>query len=259
MRFSEHDRHFFETFGFLVVPGAVRDEMGWIEPEFEQVFSDQNIVHDGQTRTMVLGFIARRERLCRLLELPIIEELLVSLLGPDATYIGSDGNYYTGDTQWHSDGRHTVGTFVKMAFYLDPVDGGSGALRVIPGSHRLTDPEWDARQAASSQELWDIAGDRVPASVLQSEPGDLVVFNHNLMHSSWGGSEMRRMFTINLCKHCPSRAEFDELAEYISKRAESWKDDSNLDLLRSRPAGARRLGQALEVRNMLWPELATAR
>jgi hypothetical protein len=259
MRFSEHDRRFFETFGFLSVPAAVREELEWIEPEFAQVFSDQHIVHDGQTRTMVLGFIARRERLCRLLELPIIDELLACLLGPDANYIGSDGNYYTGDTQWHSDGQHAVGTFVKIAFYLDPVGRESGALRVIPGSHRLTDPEWDARQAASSQELWGISGDQVPASVLQSEPGDLVVFNHNLMHSSWGGGAMRRMFTINLCNHCTSQVEFDELGEYLSKRAAGWKDDSSLDLLRSIPTGARRLEQVLDVRNMLWPELATAR
>jgi Phytanoyl-CoA dioxygenase (PhyH) len=254
MSFGEHDRRFFETFGFLQVPGALHDEIEWINGEFDQVFIDQNVVHDGTARTMVLGFIARRERLFGILELPIIEELLACLLGLDASYIGSDGNYYTGDTQWHADGAHAVGTFIKIAFYLDPVDEGSGALRVIPGSHRLSDPEWKARQAAASQDLWNIPGESVPATVLRSRPGDLVVFNHNLMHSSWGGNDKRRMFTINLCRHCTSEAEYDELTDYVSKRGGYWKDSRSIEVLRSSP----RAKQVLDVRSTLWPELGTA-
>ena len=43
-----------------------------------------------------------------------------------------------GDSPWHSDWRR-AGDYrvLKIAFYLDPVDRDSGALRVIPGSHRL--------------------------------------------------------------------------------------------------------------------------
>ena len=255
MNFGEKERNFFETFGFLVLPGAVHNELGWINSEFEQVFIDQNLVHDGTTRTMVLGFIARRERLWRLLEHPVIEDLLECLLGPGPNYIGSDGNYYTGDTQWHADGNHKAGTFIKIAFYLDSVGKESGALRVIPGSHRLTDPEWDARRAAASQELWNVTGDLVPATVLPSEPGDLVVFNHNLMHSSWGGTDRRLMFTINLCRHSATPEEVEELKKYLSDRAAYWKDGTNLDVVRLVPNWAPRLRQVLEIRNLLWPEL----
>jgi Phytanoyl-CoA dioxygenase (PhyH) len=258
MRFSEQDRNFFETFGFLSVPGAVRNELDWINTEFKQVFMDNNVVHDGTKRTVVLGFIARRERLSSLLEHPVIEHLIECLLGPDANYLGSDGNYYAGDTRWHADGHHENGIFIKIAFYLDPVDQESGALRVIPGSHRLTIPEWDARKAASSEELWHIPGNLVPASVLRSEPGDLVVFNHNLMHSSWGGNDSRRMFTINLCKTCASPEELDELKRYLSDRAPDWEDLRDFDVIRSSPSRARRLDQVLETRTVLWPELATA-
>jgi Phytanoyl-CoA dioxygenase (PhyH) len=258
MNFTEQDKSFFETFGFLRAPGAVRGELGWINSEFEQVFIDQNVVHDGTARTMVVGFIARRERLYRLLELAVIEELLECLLGPDANYLGSDGNYYTGDTQWHADGHHGAGTFIKIAFYLDPVDQASGALRVIPGSHRLTNPEWEARKAASSQQLWNIPGGSVPSIVLPSEPGDLVVFNHNLMHSSWGGGDRRRMFTINLCKHCASPAEFEELKKYLADRAAYWTDETNLKVIRANPFAAHRLAQVFEMRTVLWPELEPA-
>jgi Phytanoyl-CoA dioxygenase (PhyH) len=255
MKFAEQDRSFFETFGFLRVPGAITNELGWVNSEFAQVFVDRNVVHHGTERTMVLGFVARRERLSGLLEHPVVEDLLECLLGAGANYIGSDGNYYTGNTRWHADGYHVHGTFIKVAFYLDPVDKDSGALRVIPGSHRLTDPEWDARKAGASEDLWNISGDLVPATVLASEPGDLLVFNHNLMHSSWGGSDRRRMFTMNLCKHCTSPEEFDELKKYLSDRESDWQDLTDLDVIRSRPSRARRLDQVLEVRSILWPEL----
>jgi hypothetical protein len=255
MNFGEQERNFFETFGFLVVPGAVHDELGWINSEFEQVFIDQNVVHDGTARTMIVGFIGRRQGLWRLLEHPVIEDLIECLLGPEPNYIGSDGNYYSGDTQWHADGNHKAGTFIKVAFYLDSVGKESGALRVIPGSHRLTDPEWEARQAAASQELWNVAGDLVPATVLPSEPGDLVVFNHNLMHSSWGGGNRRPMFTINLCRQCDRPEEVAELKKYLSDRASYWKNGANLDVVRSVPNLDRMLRQVLDMRSLLWPDL----
>ncbi|HXW80715.1 MAG TPA: phytanoyl-CoA dioxygenase family protein [Acidimicrobiales bacterium] len=258
MRFGEQDRNFFETFGFLKVPGGIKNELGTVNNEFPQVFIDRDVVHRGTERTMVLGFIARREGLSRLLEHPVVEDLLECLLGPGANYIGSDGNYYTGDTKWHADGYHKNGLFIKVAFYLDPVDGESGALRVIPGSHRLTHPEWAARRAAASEELWNVPGDLVPATVLSSEPGDLLVFNHNLMHSSWGGSDKRRMFTINLCKHCTSPEEFDELKKYLADRERDWEDLTEFDVIRASPNRARRLDQVLDVRALLWPELNRA-
>jgi ectoine hydroxylase-related dioxygenase (phytanoyl-CoA dioxygenase family) len=44
-----------------------------------------------------------------------------------------------------------------------------------------------------------IAQDQVPAVALESQPGDVVAFNHNLMHAAFGGSQRRRMFTMNTC------------------------------------------------------------
>ena len=62
------------------------------------------------------------------------------MLGDDFNYSGSDGNFYVGDTLWHSDGyRESKYLSFKMAFYLDPVTAKSGCLRVIPGSHKYGD------------------------------------------------------------------------------------------------------------------------
>ena len=67
------------------------------------------------------------------------------LCGEDYQYWNSDGNYYVDETRWHSDGsswseheqrnidRDEPFFFFKLALYLDPLDGESGAVRVIPG------------------------------------------------------------------------------------------------------------------------------
>ena len=39
-----------------------------------------------------------------LIDDPRIHALATTLLGDDFNYMGSDGNYYVGDTGWHSDG-----------------------------------------------------------------------------------------------------------------------------------------------------------
>ena len=240
---------FFETFGFLVLPGLMAGEIGWITEEFEAVFLDRGIVHDPAKRTCLVPFIDQRERLCALLDHPKIEGLAAGILGDDFNYLGGDGNYYTGDTDWHSDGFHRVGKFLKIAFYLDPVGRDTGALRVIPGSHRLDlETSWEARQARRSRELWGIGQSDVPSVVLESRPGDVVAFNHNLMHASFGGSSRRRMFTLNLCKRCETPEEIADLERYIEGEARFWIETVHSDVMRetASPARMHHLRQPME-------------
>ncbi|MHB8717556.1 MAG: phytanoyl-CoA dioxygenase family protein [Candidatus Dormibacteria bacterium] len=211
---SEEDVKFFDDFGYLVVRKALAADIGWITDEHAAVFRDLGIDHNGSTRSSVVPFIDQRERLAGLLEHPAIDGALTSLLGPDYAYLAGDGNYYSGDTAWHADGMHARGKFIKLAVYLDPVQADSGALRVIPGTHLYLDHP--ARQAGRCDTLWGLAGSEVPAVTLDSEPGDFVLFNHNLMHSSWGGGTARRMFTLNCCANPTDEAEVDEMKAYIA-------------------------------------------
>ena len=66
----------------------------------------------------------RANTLSSLLEDPRILGITTTLLGDDFNYMGSDGNYYVGDTRWHSDGGHKPEdpTHIKIAFYLDPIN-----------------------------------------------------------------------------------------------------------------------------------------
>jgi hypothetical protein len=133
-----------------------------------------------------------------------------------------------------------VGKYLKVAFYLDPVTSSSGCLRVIPGSHR-TDLRntWDARKARESTTLWSIAQEQVPAVALESQPGDVVAFNHNLMHAAFGGSQRRRMFTMNTCAHCTTADEIQELENFIAAKARFWVDHSHSETMRNTASAER--------------------
>ena len=198
---TEAQREFFATFGFLHLPGLFADESTRIEDAFEELIRSRGgDGHDGRERLSVAPFLNHSEYLCSLLDDERLDAIARAVCGDDYQYWNSDGNYYVGDTRWHSDGTlsNPVG-FVKLALYLDPVDAESGALRVIPGSHREGEPyaEMIDEQVRGERFWGGLPGDRIPAVALASRPGDLVLFTQALKHSAWGGGTRRRMFTIN--------------------------------------------------------------
>ncbi|SDX62583.1 phytanoyl-CoA dioxygenase family protein [Paenibacillus sp. CF384] len=215
MKLTDEQLAFFDTYGFIKFAGLLKAENSWITEEFEAVFPMLEEKHDGSKRTMIVPFADQRERLCSLIDDPRIAGIAKSLLGEDFNYMGSDGNYYTGDTPWHRDGENRARRHIKMALYLDELDGSSGALRVMPGTHRLDDQYGqDAAKICRSIGKLAIHGADLPAQILDVVPGDVLVFDHNLFHASFGGSAQRRMFTLNLCQRFKDE-EIDELRSYI--------------------------------------------
>ncbi len=231
MRLNEQQLKFFETFGFLAFPGLFATEVDTIIGAFEQVWVERGgghngKPHDGKQRSTIVPFIDQSERLSALLDDPRIEGVASSLLGDDFNYTASDGNYYAGDTRWHSDGyRNRKYLSLKMAFYLDPLTRETGCLRVIPGSHQVGDRFGDALEAQirQSEELWGIHGRDVPAVALETRPGDLLLFNHSTKHASFGGSGWRRMFTFNLQQRYQEE-DLPALREEIGRLAIYWAD-----------------------------------
>src|SRR5262245_54324629 len=124
---------FMDTFGFLGFPGLLKDKIERIQQEFEAVWENRGggmdgKAHEGKNRSVIFPFIDQNEYLSSLLDDPRVNGIFTSLLGEDFNYLGSDGNFYVGDTNWHSDlNWHgtSIGTprlkFYKMAFYLDPL------------------------------------------------------------------------------------------------------------------------------------------
>jgi hypothetical protein len=259
---TEQQQRFFAAWGYLHLPGVLADAIGWIAEEFEAAWRERGVVHDGTKRSCIVPFIDQRARLCTLLDDPRIDGLVAGLLGEEFNYLGGDGNFYTGDTSWHSDGFHTVGCYLKVALYLDPVGRESGCLRVIPGSHRLeAAPGWEAGQAREARALWGIEQRDVPCVALETQPGDLVAFNHNLMHASFGGSTRRRMFTLNFCRRASTPEEVADLERFINAQARFWIDHLHSETMRqtASPARMRRLQQVIEHEGQLAELAARAR
>lgn len=230
IRLTEQQLKFFDTFGYIALPGLMANCIDEITTAFEQIWAEHGgghngKLHDGKQRSCIVPFIDQHERLCALLDDPRIEGLLASLLGEDFNYSSSDGNYYTGDTQWHSDGFHKEIRHVKIAFYLDQLTRKTGCLRVIPGSHRLGDQyaETLEAQTRNSEDEWGIPGDQVPAVALEVTPGDIVVFQHNLKHAAFGGGGRRRMFTINCMVRVPED-QIELVKQDIAGLARFWMD-----------------------------------
>jgi len=230
MQLTPQQIHFFHTFGYLGLSQLLSDRSEEITAAFEEIWAQNGgghngQPHNGQARSCIVPFIDQHETLCSLLDDPRILGIAEPLLGADFNYMGSDGNYYVGDTGWHSDGwkKATDPTHLKIAFYLDPLTRDSGALRVIPGSHRQGEPyaDWLQEKVKGSQDEWAIGGADVPAMALETQTGDVVCFNHNTKHAAFGGSKRRRMFTINLCQRYPQNR-LQDLRDYISGSARFW-------------------------------------
>ncbi len=185
----------FHTFGFLIFRKLFSpEELETINAEFDYAMdaSYRHAPFDGTCRHWVTMVGAETPFFASLLEDPRICTVAEKLYGEDVIGAVSDANRYVRESNWHRDtgNRHQYG--VKFAYYLQPVGAESGALRVIPGSHKH--PISDELGQYFSQSTLGIQD--VPAYVCESEPGDVVAFDLRCYHASWGGSNDRRMCTV---------------------------------------------------------------
>ncbi|MBA3708048.1 MAG: phytanoyl-CoA dioxygenase family protein [Planctomycetes bacterium] len=253
MQLTPQQKRHFDTFGFLAFPGLMDDRIADIIAAFEELWSRQGgghhgQPHDGKRRSCLAPFIDHSERLSTLLDDSRILGIAKDLVGEDFNYMGSDGNFYVGDTGWHSDGWHSTLTHIKIAFYLDPLTRDNGCLRVIPGSHRVGDgyAEHLQRTQGAWDDLFGVPGCDIPAQALETRPGDILVFNHNTKHAAFGGNKRRRMFTMNLCQRFPE-AKLQELRDYMAGGARFWVERAYgpAMLATATPARMKHLEQAL--------------
>jgi len=230
-RLTPQQIQFFNTFGYLCFPGLMADCIDRVIEEFEAVWAargggHQGEPHDGQARSCIVPFADQSEYLSSLLDDPRIHDIAAGLLGDDFNYTCGDGNFYVGDTRWHSDGYDAERIpSIKIAFYLDPLTRDTGAVRLIPSSHLCGDVFADSLQQAlpDSDRAWGIALDQMPCVVVETQPGDIVVFWHNTKHAAFGGSERRRMFTMNFYEHVPEDR-LEEFQNALANEGRLWID-----------------------------------
>ena len=185
----------FQSFGFVALrqfftPGEVEI----LSKEFEKGLdmASAHMPFDGSDRHWTPQMGPDTPFYANLLEDQRFWSITAQLYGDDAFAVGTDANRYVGDTRWHPDHRidpqeDCYG--VKFAFYLDPVDAATGALRLVPGSHKRPLHD-DVRAVVEGREL-----EQIPDYVCVSEPGDVFAFDMRCWHASFGGAEGRRMST----------------------------------------------------------------
>jgi len=223
-KLSQHQLDFFDTFGYLAFPGLFNDCINKIIEEFEDIWVKSGRTHDKINRSALIQFPDQSKYLSSLLDDHRIHDIASSICGEDFNYFTGSGNYYVGDTSWHSDGYNQRPVkSIKLAFYLDPVTKNSGALRVIPGSHRNKESFGDLLESHLTSDIFGMTGDQIPAVALESNPGDVLVFNHRIKHSSWGGSDARRMFTMNFTERYPDHLIAD-LKDFLAGEARFFID-----------------------------------
>jgi hypothetical protein len=214
---SDQQVAYFETFGYLKIPGLFTADVEDLTAGFEAVFAGNpqwvtnEELHYDQTRTIIPAFITKDRRLHRLLEDERVVGIVTSLIGPHYEYAESDGNLFSCETSWHSDiyAAPLNQYHLKLSFYLDPLRADTGAIRFIPGTnhHESTYARTlrrDLNTPTSVFETFGVPSQEIPSWPVETDPGDLVIWNFRTIHGSFGGGERRRLFSVNFRETSPA-------------------------------------------------------
>lgn len=204
--------HFFDTFGYLKIPGLFKQDIASITAGFEELFGNEEqpvwetheSLHGDERRVIIPGFIEQSPRLAPLQHDPRVTGIVRSLIGPEFKWSSSDGNLFFCESYWHSDMYATPlqHYHIKLSFYLDELSGSNGAIRIIPGSHfhnqsfaRTLLRDFNDPQKIT--ERFGVDGSEIPSVTVESSPGDVIIWNFRTIHASYNGGERRRLFSLN--------------------------------------------------------------
>jgi hypothetical protein len=196
----------FKIFGFVVLRGILlSDEITTAHAEFDIALANARRQMEASGVLGQLNWTHQRPDTPFLASLMEDERFFGSakqLLGDDAIGSFARANAFSGDrTEWHPDVFNAHWRGIKFGFYLQPLDSETGALRLIPGSHK--EPFFSEIRRielkdsfAGTEDIEGLGVDEMPAFITASEPGDVVLFDNRTWHGSWGGGKERRMCTV---------------------------------------------------------------
>ncbi len=206
---TEPQKHHFDTFGFLVLPGLLtRGEVDIIKREsgeiYEQVFGGNP--SEATERMALQPFFERRPFMAALVDDDRIYAIGEDLLGPDFVLDGTEGNFHVGDTRWHGgNGAPLTVRSTKIAFYVEALTKDTGCLRFIPGSHH---PEYGKHLEVIKRQFDDpstkpfgVSGPDMHCVAIETQPGDVVVFMENTFHAAFGGQPGRQQHAISFIEN----------------------------------------------------------
>lgn len=170
-----------------------------------------------------------------------LSSIASDLLGQAAIPLRAKGTQYLGQTAWHRDSEINITSLGFMA-YLEPLHRENGALRVLAGSHR-TSPGGVPEGMPTPPHTAGVA--------IETEPGDLIIFDEHLFHASAGGS-VRHQWRVDFFTDPRTHDELAAAHAYLASVYQvGWDGGYDLDRYPSydsswRESGrraARRLGE----------------
>ena len=206
--FTASQKAQFETFGYVMLPQCYSpSEIKLLDEVFQAIMAENlNSTERVEIWTCVIDFALQYRQLTRtLIEDDRLFTAIEKLLGPDFVWYGTSCNLFGGDSPWHPDQHeYDIGS-IKALLYLEPLRLNNGCLRVIPGSHRphlheALEPEQPPSNNPK-RPMFGLSGPEVPACALETDPGDLIIFNKCLWHAAFGATENRRMVSFSFAPH----------------------------------------------------------
>ena len=209
----------FRTFGFSMLRGYLADRVSALRAETDAAIRDAYATtYDERVIDGISGHY-----------LPMASQLTpvsASLVCDDPRFIDAaeqllrgpvipecpEGVLYFSEAGWHTDDGIGV-RGVKFAVYFDELTAGTGALRLVPGSHH---PEQNARLAAYNRRRGPAPSEAqaaayqasFPGYIADTSPGDVIAFDLHTWHASTGGRD--RLSWTAVYQRCPeSRGEHD--------------------------------------------------
>src|SRR3989442_10195945 len=176
----------FRTFGF----GVLREffDPHPLAAEIDQVMHDglvADVSRTGEIRFQYVPMMTFKTPVSLSL-LDRVEAVAAALLGGSVLPTRAKGVRCSGSTPWHTDSSAPLASVGFLA-YLEPLRAEDGALRVLPGSHHP-----DFRDALRGLGVDGTAAPVLPAHVVVTEPGDLILLDEHVLHASFGGGTRRQ-------------------------------------------------------------------
>jgi ectoine hydroxylase-related dioxygenase (phytanoyl-CoA dioxygenase family) len=192
---TDEQRARFERDGFLVVPGALPQDLvarllAAVDRIYEKGAREEG--HSDKGRWHMRNCIVGDPVFLELLDWPATVPLVVDLLNWNIHLITSHlivraPSPPEADAHWKAEGWHRDGgtsakemqephprLFIKIAYWLtDLSETGRGAIRFVPGSHRLVGRPAQAEDAV----------DPYGAVEMTARPGDAVLFEQRMWHA----------------------------------------------------------------------------
>ncbi len=225
---TDAQKHQFETLGFLCLRELLGpDEMRTYAAAFDEVMLKANggrPWHKAPERQQVIPFFNFNPTVFhRMLDDERILEVVEDLLRQDFIYMTSEGIHLWGGTAWHHDDICPPGqTHIKVVFFMESHRIDTGCLCVLPGSQF---PAFRQRLEQYGDDML-AAEQNVPGThPIESNPGDVVIFDVKAYHAAFGQSERRGIY-LNYFQKPTNAQQQDHIIKCYSKRRASsgWAD-----------------------------------